>query len=421
MRTQNTNKLLQRLGTSALVWFACGLISLPTHAGDDFTAALQSALTLNPAIRGKIAEVEAQDFNLQSAKSKRLPSLSTEINDVDDNYQKGIFRADQPLWTFGKITSGIALAESEAQSERYALLQVQRTLIERTALAYVDVLGLRKQLEISQENIREHEALKEHIERRFAGKLASEADVILGESRLILARSQYMQIESELRKALVTLHALTVRNVPAVADVPERWFQVPEGGRELERMIQSSADVQYKLSRIQDAKLQIDKDKSDLMPDIKLRAEYDFLDDPLDGSDSNRIGLVLTSSVEGLGQVISGQVRASRSRYQAAVEDMSVTRIEVQRQLDSLVSDEKFLVNVIASKQEAVAAVKKTLESYFRQYKSGYKSWIDVLNIQRELTEQRLDLQRVMVSYEQTRLQLSNLSGGLDNAAGIVR
>ena len=55
------------------------------------------------------------------------------------------------------------------------------------------------------------------------------------------------------------------------------------------------------------------------------------------------------------------------------------------------------------SQQASVDAVKDTRASFYRQYDTGRKTWLDVLNIQRELTDQQLQL----VQSENNRLILS--------------
>jgi adhesin transport system outer membrane protein len=54
------------------------------------------------------------------------------------------------------------------------------------------------------------------------------------------------------------------------------------------------------------------------------------------------------------------------------------------------------------------------LASYQSQYESGTKSWLDLLNIQRELFDQRRQLVQARSDWTIQSLQLSARTGGLD-------
>lgn len=63
---------------------------------------------------------------------------------------------------------------------------------------------------------------------------------------------------------------------------------------------------------------------------------------------------------------------------------------------------------------ESLAELGAVLGSYQRQYVAGTKSWLDVLNIQREFSEQQLQLVQSKSDWEIYSLQLAALTGGLD-------
>jgi adhesin transport system outer membrane protein len=71
------------------------------------------------------------------------------------------------------------------------------------------------------------------------------------------------------------------------------------------------------------------------------------------------------------------------------------------------------------SQVEAVEAVEGTMASFMRQYQSGRKTWVDVLNTQRELTELRYQLARIETDWLILSLRVAALIGHLDQLAGI--
>jgi adhesin transport system outer membrane protein len=150
-----------------------GLLVLPpAQAAQGLAAALQASLQHNPAVRGKSAEVSAQNYAVESAKAQRLPSFSADLNNVQGDFEReqASVRIQQPLWTFGKIDTAIHKAEAGVQTEELSLLQIKRQLIEKVAVAYARIQGIGRQERVASETIVEHQRLFRHISRRQKGQ-----------------------------------------------------------------------------------------------------------------------------------------------------------------------------------------------------------------------------------------------------------
>ena len=68
---------------------------------------------------------------------------------------------------------------------------------------------------------------------------------------------------------------------------------------------------------------------------------------------------------------------------------------------------------------QSLSDLESLVASYQRQYESGTKSWLDLLNVQRELFEQRRQLVQAQTDWQIYSLQLLARIGGLDSLAGI--
>ena len=64
--------------------------------------------------------------------------------------------------------------------------------------------------------------------------------------------------------------------------------------------------------------------------------------------------------------------------------------------------------------------LESTLASFRRQYESGYKSWLDVLNAVRELADQQMQQAQVQASWRVNSLRLSARMGRLDEPGAIL-
>lgn len=402
---------------------AC-LLLLPTlgfadgPATSGLAAALRATLANHPALAGKQAEVDASGFVVDTRRARWYPNLTGQVGYNDDSDRITSLRLDQPLWAFGKIARPIEEAEANVLAEQMSLHQLQRQLLEDTAIAYGRIEGIRAREQVSADNIAAHQSLFDHIVSRQRGKLASEADVHLARSRLLQAQAQHQAIQGELQSALHELRSLTQKNMAADLPVDHGLFQLP-GASDLENeVLQKSAQAKYKRALIDVAQKAVESERSALMPTLSLRANHDV------GSsttiDDTRVSLVLEGTLEGLGKANGGRVSEARARKRAAEQDLYTVQNDLRRRVATLLSNRAVQESLVRSRQDAVQAVTATEDSYFRQYRSGHKSWLEVLNIRRELSEQRLQLAQAHNDWLITNLQLLALSGRLDSLAGLT-
>ena len=135
-------------------------------------------------------------------------------------------------------------------------------------------------------------------------------------------------------------------------------------------------------------------------------------------SDKPRVSIVLEANLDGMGFATVGRTRAADARVQGSTDDLNAARNEVRRTVTGLVSNLQLQQSLEKSQAESVNEVKAILDSYQRQYESGFKSWLDVLNMQRELTEQRLLQGQATNDGQVSALKLKVLIGGLDVVIG---
>ena len=415
-----------------MVWFTCGA-TLAASTDDDavgtgtevtglssigLSAVLQAVMANHPAVKGKQAELDAQHFAIGSAKAGRYPSLSGEANNLDDNVDQFTLRVQQPLWAFGKIDRAIQQEQARFAAEEWGLLQVQRQLTEESASAYARLDGIRQRGQVSRININEHEELYQRTERRQKGQLTSEADLRFAHSRLIQAQAKHERISGELQVALVDLLALT--QVPIASDHPidPALAELP-GMKDVEVLaLEKSADVGYKRYLVDVARLGLQKEKVASLPDVYLRVEHEVLD-AYAHVDETRVGLVIEGNLEGLGLVTRGRIGGAASALAAAGHDLGVVVNDVQRRVSTLMINRNVLQALAESQRAAVEAEEATLASFLRQYETGRKSLVDMLNSQRELTELRLQLVQIENDWLIVSMRLAALTGGLDRLAGI--
>lgn len=396
----------------------CGAFASAALASGSFEQALQTTMKYNPAISGKQSEVNAKGFGVEAAEAAWLPSASTEFNNLADNVTQGQINIDQPLWSFGRIESRISAAKAEVVVDEMDLLRVQRELLQRTALAYANVKAIEANQVVAQSDIEAHKKLLAHVERRSQGLMASDTDVSLAQSRLVLAQARDRRYAGQLKRAKAELIALTVKPVATEQSIPEAYLKLPSENITT-LALRGSADIANKEAALASAKHQIQVAKTETYPTLMLRGEHELLDNSIAGAKDSRLGLVFSASFNGLGQVGASNTRAAEARYQATLDDLAFTQNTIVRDVDTLLSDLETAEALAQGQVDVIDSLSDTLTSYERQYDSGFKSWLDLLNMQRELTEQKLQLVLFENQQVQARAILTAMTGGFDAIAGI--
>ncbi len=377
--------------------------------------ALQMALQNNPAVKGQQTQLSVQQEAIDAAGSAYYPTVSADISSNDE--ETSYVQASQPLWTFDRISSAKNTQVVGYDVEKTVLLQVERQLIQQTATAYAQVQSIRLKVTVAKENLNEHQRLYDRISRRAQGQLASTADVNLASARLLQAKADLVSYQGQLRTALTQLYALTRVQVDTQQPIPEHLIELADDKQVKALVLSHSADVSQASAKITLAKAQVRQQKTNYYPTISLRARkylssnYNY---------ESQVGVIFDSSLEGLGLGTYNQVQGAQKGVKVAQYELDSTRIEVERQTDDLLLNRDVQSDLRQSQMASVKALEDTMESFLRQYEANRKSWVEVLNQQRELTNMRYSLINTDLQLMGTRLELAAQTGQLDALAGVT-
>lgn len=413
-----------RLVLLVMTWLALNgaQVAADPLGSDGLEHALKSALSRHPTVAGKNAELQAQTFAVDAARAQRYPSLSLLAQGRDGRNSASsatpyTARLRQPLWSFGRIEDGIRLAQAGREGEQADLLRLQRELLERTASAYAQVLGQRERLQIATENTRAHQGLLEQIQRRERGQLASKADVSLAATRLAQARSREQGLRTELEVARSELRALTQDELRAELPPPLPLLELPGAEQLVEAAFSASADLRWREAQIRRAEAALSQTRSADLPMLYLQAESARA---TVGKTEQQLSLVFEASFEGAGQINRHRSAQAMAQLEAARYALTAARSEVQRKMQRLQAQHRSQGELLELQIESVAQLGALLQSYRRQFEAGTKSWLDVLNIQRELFEQSLLQAQLRSERWAQALQIQSMLGGLDTPAGLT-
>ncbi|PNK61503.1 TolC family protein [Psychrobacter sp. FDAARGOS_221] len=379
-------------------------VSLPTYANTVITdvqinSLISQAIETHPLVKSAQAEREATAEGISAAKLNLLPtpSVTTSYNDNDDLVSELGIR--QPLWTGGRLTANVnqAIFDDKAASENIYAQQndVAKTTIEAWQ-TYIDSVA---QQRVYLENLTQLRNFEQMMQRRVNQGVSARIELDLVTNRILQETNAYEAAREQQHIAEARLQQITGRPLPAgsehnVPSLSKLVEQAKVASAGFERMAFSEASfynptVVRELFQIESAKQEVKAQNASKFPTVF--AEYTHTFDHDNNEDDGRFFVGLNYQ-PGAGFSNFALTRASQARVKSLVQSKDAAQrgvmedIQIQyQQFASAKSRELSLVS-------AVAGAQIVLESYQRQFIAGRKSWLEVLNAVRELSDYQIRL-----------------------------
>lgn len=360
--------------------------------------AIDLATTQHPLVQQKRRNLDASAQDIKAAQFKWLPTLTLETSQTlggqpqilgnSDPYA-GNIKVEQPLWSGGRITSEIDMADARKQIAQLQLQETQQDLMLRVLQAFLDYQKLTTRLTIAQDNIQEHQRLYELISRRQKQQVTSEADVALAFARLQQVLAERNSMRAQHQAGRLSLEQLTGRALTqnmSLKEATERTL-VWQDEWTAQGAARATSPILHRLraeTLLSEADLNFRKNQ--VLPQINLRHERFMgatVNVPFD-----RTMLVLqyqpgsgVSAWPSMDAAVK-RLEASQSAYEAGAREVTE---KVSSQWIEVTSFKEMLVVT----SQYAAAAQEVMASYLRQYTAGRKTWLEVLNAQKEWVQAR--------------------------------
>lgn len=373
----------------------------------DLLGILRHAAINHPEVLQRVNELEAAGYELDAANWGRFPSLGLSSQALSGR-QNATFRLEQPIWTGGKISSQIAISSAGQDQARYALAETQLSYMLDAAQDYFEIVRLQQRLSVAIDNEVEHEKLLNIIKRRVAAEVSPIADETLALSRMTQAQNERVQIERQLAEARNRLQSVLGYSIDTLS-TPNKITLSGWNQESLEQAAKQFSPTRKRLqTEVDRAQAEVRLQKAQVMPNVVIGHEQLFGN--RDGLDKTQTYLALNMET-GAGLSNRSSVRAGSSRRFAALDAIQSHDRELRQQVQSTWVAAEALNQQLIPVQAVVAASEEIVASYLRQFRTGRKSWLDVLNVQREKTQSYYQLADIEMPLQQARLRLLILVG----------
>jgi adhesin transport system outer membrane protein len=402
-------KIAQRfLLTYCTLFFVCGVDSAQAM---DLKAAIDLSLSQHPTIAAKKAELEAAQRGASGSLWQVAPSLSYQSSKNTFGQMQNVTRVQQPLFVGGRIVNGVREAHARKDGSYQDLLIAQHEMMIRVSNAYLDVIRLEERVKTANDSFKEHERLHQLIVRRNQTGLSSDNDVTLALMRLQQALSELEQMKSQEQSARALLSDLVGENVPMQQPLKKPLGQklslnsLEEAKRLALEISPLIASQTYKIDVAQ-AKSAIDR--SSLLPQVYLRHDKFGGNAP---TTENSLTYIAVEFQLGGGISSAYAWGASKSLERSAVGQMESAQKDVIQNLTKDWNQFQLTQSQIAITRRQLTSAKQVNESFLRQYSIGKKTWLEVLNAQKELAQTEYALADISTSFHISLIKIAIATG----------
>lgn len=393
MRVATWRNQKNRCAEFKLICFSVWLLAQSVQASGQGAEVLilprfvAEVVSSHPSVAAKRAGLSEAKAGIDSAKSEYLPTPSVQTNRISGGGHSSSFILSQPVWAAGRIDAGLEMAEAKGRSAGESLLETQFGLAIRVADLYQSYRASRARLSAIKSGIERLTQLDEMMRRREESGVSAVVDRELGSSRLAQARSDFAFEESNGRALLTQLSQLAGREIGQNVILNEVGLTdvVPDEAVLIDLAVANHPALRRASADVESALADADRQRAQLWPTVSLQGER-RIDSRSGFDDVNQISIVLQYQ-PGAGFSGAARVRGAESRVLGMRDTQEGVRREV---IDGLRIDyERYRAALtrIGDVKENVKSSREVLASYRRLFIAGKRSWLDVVNAARELTQ----------------------------------
>ena len=373
-----------------------------------FGKALTRVWQNHPDVRKAEAAVNASGYDKTAAYAGFFPYLQTDMVRGSQSKDDYVVRAVLPLWSGGQTRASVDVAKA---AQNMALADLQRTRLQlalRLTDVYFSVLAYKEQDGLWRQYVDKLTNLYGMIQRRATSGVSPQADVMS-----ILSRLRQADASAELNRAsLAAVETQLAALLGTTTDSlfwPQNALLTPdEISTALARAMVEHPDLTFAAQTITREQADTRMKRAGLSPELSLRYVKPFGSDSSNNTSETQIVLQYQSD-NGLKAYQAW--KSGEQRVDGARAALDTVRLEVTSAINLAKAEISASTAQLGYQSEAVLASDAVIDSFLRQFEAGRKSWLEVLNAQREALDTRMAQvqQRRGLWQANTRLALHGL------------
>ena len=367
------------------------------------TAAVDYTLRNNPDVAIDARQRRSVDEALLGAYSGYLPKVDIgwgigreKAKNNNTNYQWSDYLTrheksvtlQQMLFDSFATANEVARNRARMQSAAFKVSGSSEQIALKVVEAYLNVLRLRENVRLTQENLENHQKTYDQISLRASSGIGRQSDVDQAEARLALAKSNLVSAEANLRDAEITYQRYTGMmpdeliqpECPPEVMMPKSLEDSIEKARANNPLLkQSKADIEA-------ANAQYDAAKSAFGPRFDIQAGMNYLDNSggIEGDNDSKYAMVRMNWNLLRGGADYARLGEMKQLSYQAIDIMKRTLMQLDESTslswNTYVSAHERLPNLQQHAESSLA----TRDAYTKQFSIGQRTLIDLLDTENE-------------------------------------
>lgn len=364
---------------------AVAIEAVPPGIDPGLARAADLAISRYPAIAAAEALVKATDQDVEAAKWLRYPSGSVSASTRGSRFYPQL-QVFQPLWAGGRIDASIDRARAVREASKAELGGTAFDILLRLSQAYYGVVRGIRVGAILEQSLAEHQRLVESMERRVEQEVSPRSDLDLAKSRAAQVRQELSVVTAQRYTALQTLRELVGDPAFDVNPLPtynKRLHHPPT-----KELVQQAQTCDPSIRRLQAETLVAEADrklsKASIYPQVGVQYTYNRFE-------GSGVGVAVQAQTNG-GLSPVAQANAAAARRNASQFRVTVAEREAREAVILDIVENTAAQAQVASSIDAAQASSNVTDSFMRQFITGRRTWLDVMNAVRESNAARITL-----------------------------
>lgn len=368
----------------------------------------------NPRIRSQSAAATAAGYDVAAARWQFFPAPAVQAETSGEDRQI-IASISQPIYSFGRLESDLKAAKLRASVANVRVEEAQYTLSFRVLDLFGQLLSTSRSLDVFRQDLNRLGALEEMIGRRVTAGVSAPVDLNLVLTRIRQSENNIVSLTARQNAALAGLSELLGAPL-AIQDIvlPVMPVQaLSDNASVAQGPVEESLSYSPVLKRAQGdvevAKIDSARAVNAIKPTLYGKFEQRIDEGRYDTSafPSSRFLFGLQYSF-GSGLSSLSRVDAARAQAEGAQLSLDAAREDARAAVRTDLETREAASRLVESLRINLMIQEETFGSYNRLFLAGKRSWLDVLNVVREVTENERALADAEVQYllADYRLQL---------------
>lgn len=362
------------------------------------TLAQAAALAVQnfPSVRAAESQIKASEEDIRAARWQRFPSASIDVFSSTGGRNADLieprFQLDQPIWAGGRISATIARARARRAVAQYELSETIFDIALRLTSAYYEIARAARLEAILQGSLSEHQRLVESMERRVAQEVSPQSDLELARSRLAQVQQELALLSAQRYSALQRFYELVGDPDFPLGSVPsyDPADHHPGTDGAIHLALSCEPAIQKLRAQVEVAEAERQLSRAAIFPQVGVQVAHDEIT-------GTRAGLSIRAQTNG-GLSAFAAADAAELRRQASELEVAVAERETRETLVLDIVENTSTRARITSSSAAADATGNVTDSFMRQFITGRRTWLDVMNAVREANAARVALAESEIS-----------------------